>query len=232
MKRVASTLVALALLADWSPAGTPAKTKPNQARASRLEIKGGESPSRGTLYLTVDEKEKKVADAVSKAWLINEGRELAYSRRKDGAGGFENDGESLRIYDLRTGKTRKVLSEYFAVDAVMEAKVSTGENALLIRMSDGASFTSYFAVVNPQRGEVLFRSEAELTEIKGDQIMLAFYKDEDWDAIRDERGGTDFESDKVILPKPKIVPVKTETHDLREVLRHKVIYNKPTNTSE
>jgi hypothetical protein len=176
MKRIAFTLIALAVLADLSPAGTPTKTKPNQVRASRLEIKGGDSPSRGTLYLTVGGKEKKVADAVSKAWLINEGSEVAYSRRKDGAGGFENDGESLRIYDLRTGKTRKVLSEYFAVEAVMETKVSTGENALLIRMSDGASFTSYFAVVNSQRGEFFSVPRRSSLESKATRLRSPFIR--------------------------------------------------------
>jgi hypothetical protein len=232
LPRIASTLIVLALSNDLSLAGTPKKTEPNPVRATKFEIKEGETSSRGRLYVTVDEKEKKIADAVSKAWLINDDREIVYSRRKDGAGGFENDGESLRIYNFATGNTRKILSEYFAVDAVMETKVGKDESALLVRMSDGASFVSYFAVVNPKRGEVLYRASAELTEIKGDEITLAFYGDADWDAIREERVGRDFEPDKVILPQPKIAPAKIETHDLKEVLRRKVIYNKPTNTPE
>jgi hypothetical protein len=232
MERIAASWIALGLCCASMLAGPPKKSDSSQVRATGFEIKEGETPSRGILYVTVDDKEKKVADAVSKAWLINDGREVVYSRRKDGAGGFENDGESLRIYDLTSGKTRKILSEYVAVDAVMETKLSNGERALLVRMSDGASFVSYFAVVNPKRGEVLYRASAELAEIKGDQITLAFYREEDWDTIQEERGGTEIESDKVILPRPKMTPSKTETHDLKQVLKNKVIYNKPTNTPE
>jgi hypothetical protein len=232
MKRMAFILVAMVFLSDLAPAGAPKKTAPDQVQATKFEIKEGPTPSRGKLFITVGEKEKKIADDVSKAWLISDGRELVYSRRKDGAGGFENDGESLRIYDLATGKTRKVLSEYFSVDAVMEAKLSTGDKALLVRMNDGDTFISNFAVVNPKRGEVFYRALAELSEIRGDQITLAFYKEEDWNAIREGRGGVESEPDKVILPQPKIVPSKTEIHDLKEVLRHKVIYNKPTNAPE
>ncbi len=229
MKRTSSVLISLALLSDLSLATAAEKSESKQLRVTKIEIKEGESPSRGRLYITVDEKERKIADAVSKAWIVNDGKEVVYSRRKDGAGGFENDGESLRIYNLATGKTRKILSEYVGVDAVMDTRLSTGESTLLVRMSDGASSVSYFAVVNPIRGEVLYRALAELTEINGDQITLAFYGENDWDVIQEARGGTNFEPNKVILPHPKITPSKTEMHDLKEVLGHKVIYNKPTN---
>ena len=228
MKGVSSILISVALLSDVALAAPSKNSEPKQLRATRFEIKEGEAASGGKLYITVGDKEKKIADAVSKAWLINDGKEVVYSRRKDGAGGFENDGESLRIYDLGTGKTRKILSEYVGVDAVLETRLSTGEGVLLVRMSDGASFVSSFAVVDPKRGEVLFRALAELTEINGDQITLAFYAEKDWDAINDERGWGNSESDKVILPRPRVTPSKTEVHDLKEVLRHKVIDNKPT----
>jgi hypothetical protein len=231
MKGFALVLTSLALMSGSSPAEIPAKPEASLARATKFAIKEGESPSRGSLYITVEKKEKRIADGVSKAWLINAGKELVYSRRKDGAGGFENDGESLRIYDVATGKTRKILSEYYGVDAVAESRASTGENALLVRMSDGASSVSYFAVVDPKRGEVLYRPAAELTEIKGDQITIAFYGQEDWDTIQEERAGIEFDSDRVILPRPKLEPSRIETHDLKEVLRQKVIYNKPTNGS-
>jgi len=233
MKGMALVSIALGLFCGLGHAGTSKNPEgPRRVQASKFEIKEGETSSRGHLFVTVDGKEKKIADAVSKAWLISDGREIAYSRRKDGAGGFENDGESLRICDLATGTTRKVLSEYFGVDALMEAKLSNGEAALVVRMSDGASFVSYFAVVNPKRGEVLYRASAELSEINGDQATLAFYRDEDWDTIREGRGGVEAELDKVILPKPKIVPARTETHGLKEVLRNKVIHHKPTNAVE
>src|SRR3954470_14198055 len=126
MKRLVFFLVASAFFHDLSLAGSPRKSDP-RVQATRFEIKLGETSSRGRLYVTIGGKERKIADTVSKAWLINDGREIVYSRRKDGAGGFENDGESLRIHDLATGKVRKVLSEYYTVDDVLETKLSTGE---------------------------------------------------------------------------------------------------------
>ena len=232
MKRLASVLISIGLLSDVSGAAPSKNSAAKQLRATSFVIKGGEEGSSGKLYVTVGDKEKKIADAVAKAWLIDDGRQVVYSRRKDGAGGFENDGESLRVYDLGSGKTRKILSEYVGVDALLETKLSTGESALLVRMSDGASFVSSFAVVDPKRGEVLSRAFAELTEINGDQITLAFYAEKDWDAINDERGWTNPESDKVILPRPKVAAAKTDTHDLKEVLKGNVIYNKPRTQSE
>lgn len=87
---------------------------------------------------------------------------------------------------------------------------------------------SYFAVVDPKRGEVSYRQWAELTEIDGDNITLAFYHDEDWDAINDARGWKGGPSNQVVST-TKVVPYKTERHDLKEVLKNRVIYNQPNN---
>ena len=115
----------------------------------------------------------------------------------------------------------------FMVDAVAGINLSNGATALLVRMSDGGLGGSYFAVVDPKRGEVFFRQWAEPAAIKGDSITLAFYKEDDWDSILGERGWTDPNPNQII-PKPtKVKPYKTEKHDLKQVLKNKVIYNKP-----
>jgi hypothetical protein len=161
------------------------------------------------------------------AWLINDGKAIVFSG-PDGAGGFENEGESLRLHDVATGKTRKILSEYVGIDALMEVKLVPGQTALLLKMSDGGAGASYFAVVDPKRGEVFRLASAELTAIKGDSITLAIYDDNDWFAINEERGwGTAPKT--VLLKPPKIAPIKTEIHDLKVILKNKVIQNKPTN---
>ena len=164
----------------------------------------------GKLYITVGARERKIADIAVDAWIINGGKELVYSA-PDGVGGYENEGESLRLYDVKTDKTRKILSEYYMVDKVTEVRLSTDAAALLVEMSDGGLGASYFAVVDPKRGEVLFRKSAKLTKIKGDHITLGFY--DDWVAIN-EKGRS-------------VKPFKTETHDLKKVIKKKVIYNKP-----
>lgn len=165
----------------------------------------------GPLYVTIGGQEKKVAAEAIEAWIIQGGRQVVYSAR-DGAGGFENEGQSLRVYNAQTGRQRKILSEYVGVDKVTEATTSKGQTALLVEMSDGGLGASYFAVVDPSRGEVFYRSWARLLSRRGDAISLGFYKEEDW--------GSETEI-------TKIKPYKTLTYNLNAILRGRVIYNKP-----
>ncbi len=194
-------------------------------QATAFQIKKTEAVFGGNLIVTIGGKQRKIYDAAFDAWIINDGREVVFSGA-DGAGGYENEGQSLRIYDVSSGKTRKIMSAYFFVLGLTESKLSNGANALLIRMGDGGLGGSYFAVIDAKRGEVFFRQFAELTEINGDKITLAIYKDEDWETINGERDWTPELSQKAI-PKPvKTKPEKTESYDLKKLLKNKVIYNK------
>src|SRR5690349_10667365 len=57
----------------------------------------------GPLYVTVGGRETKIAADAIAAWIIDRGRRVVYSGR-DGSGGYENEGQSLRVYDARTGR--------------------------------------------------------------------------------------------------------------------------------
>lgn len=199
-------------------------------RAASFEIKGGTSEYYGgKLYITINGQQKMVAEQANDAWIINNGKEIVYSAR-DGAGGYENEGQSLRVYDVKTGKTRKVMSQYYMVTGLSEIKLKNGQIALLVRLEDGGLGGSYFSVVDPTRGEVFFRSFAEIRQpLQGDRIKLSFYKEEDWENITQTRDPYFYENKKVFPPnKTKVKPYKTETHDLKAILKNKVIYNKPT----
>src|SRR5215216_454110 len=74
----------------------------------------------GALFITIGGREKKVTDKAQQAWIINGGRHVVYSS-SDGAGGFENEGQSLHLYDVGAGKHKRILFEYFMVDKVEEA---------------------------------------------------------------------------------------------------------------
>jgi hypothetical protein len=220
-------LLLFTFLFDSSVAAQTKKSLLNKGRATKVEIK--DSPHSlvgGKIFITVGGKEIKIDDSAIKAWIIKNGKDVVYSD-SDGAGGFENEGQSLRIYNVATGKTRKILSESSVVDALLETKISNGETALLVKMSDGGLNASEFAVVDPQRGEVFYRGNAELTEIKGDQIKLAFYRNEDWDAINADRNWKQIDPNKVIF-QTKVTPTKIEIYDLKAVLKNKGINNKPT----
>jgi hypothetical protein len=202
--------------------GAQRRTKPAIATSFRLEKL--ETSLGHRLYITVNGRERKISNQVMDVWIIDDGKSVAYSGL-DGSGGYENEGQSLRIYDVRTGKTRKVLSEYVAVVALMQVKISTGQLALLIKMGDGGLGASYFSVVDPRRGEIFYRRWAELVELNGDRIKLAFYDEEDWDAILGERGGEPDNPNQVIST-TKVKPKKFENYDLKRVLKMRLIQNK------
>ena len=158
MKRIVFFVVSLVVLHGLFPSFLAAQ---KNETATKLEIvRENENASLGSLVLTVGGKEKKIADVAMKAWLINDGKEIVFSG-PDGAGGFENEGQSLRLHDVATGKTRKILSEYVSIEALMEVKLAPGETALLLKMSDGGAGASYFAVVDPKRGEVFRRYRSQ-----------------------------------------------------------------------
>ncbi len=178
----------------------------------------------GKLFIKVNGKKKKIADGAIDAWIVSGGKEIVYSGA-DGAGGFENEGQSLRIYDAKTGKARKILSEYTGITGLTEAKLSSGATVLLVALADGGLGASYFAVVDPKRGEIFYERFSELTEIKGDKIKLAFYSEEKWERIIEKRDWN--AQNKSAIAKPTtIAPDKTRTYDLKEILKNKVIYNK------
>ncbi len=167
----------------------------------------------GPLYVTIGGKERKIADEAVAAWIIQGGQRVVYSGR-DGAGGFENEGQSLRIYDARTGRKRKIMSEYYGVDKVTEVTTSKNKTALLVEMWDGGLGASYLAVVDPARGELFFRRWAKIISRQGDIIVIGHYKEDDWEKFHEDE-------------KAKVTPYKRERQNLNTILRRHVIFNKP-----
>jgi len=164
----------------------------------------------GTLFVTVAGTEKKVTDQAQQAWIINEGRQVVFSS-SEGAGGFENEGQSLHLYEVSTGKHKRIMSQYYMVETVKEVTTKNKKRALLVSMEDGGLGGSYFAVVDPWRGEVFFRRWARVLENKGDTIVLGFYRENDWGDIDEGK---------------KVRPYKRELHNLNSILRRRVIVNK------
>lgn len=220
----------LVLLTAFCFAALPLFAKSSQrpaarASASSFRVVDTATSTGGKLFITVAGRERKIYNEAFEAWLINDGREVVFSSH-DGAGGFANEGQSLRIYNVATRSIRKILSETVGITAVQEVKTSTGATVLLVAMGDGGLGGPYFAVVDPKRGEVFFRQWAEVTAINGDIITLANYRADDFEAINDERGWKPGPSNQVIA-KTKVTPYKTETHDLKQLLKNRVIYNRP-----
>jgi hypothetical protein len=156
-----------------------AQTVGQKATRVRVEKQGIYGP----LFIMIAGREKNITDQAQQAWLINSGRQVVYSS-SDGAGGFENEGQSLHMYDVGTGNHKRILSEYFMVEKVEEVVTSKKKRALLVGMIDGGLGASYVAVVDPRRGEAFFRRWARILARNGDTIVIGFYKEVDWEKAR------------------------------------------------
>jgi hypothetical protein len=184
-----------------------------QTKATKFRIENETNAVFGSLFVTVDGVEKKISDQAQQAWIINDGLHVVYSS-SDGSGGYEGEGQSLHIYDVRTLKQKKIMSQYFMVDKLEEVVTSQKKRALIVMLEDGGLGASYVSVVDPWRGEVFFRRWARILSRNGDTMVLGFYKEDDWEKLDGE-------------PPVKVKPYKTERHNLNTLLLRRVIVNKP-----
>jgi hypothetical protein len=185
-----------------------------QARISKARVDKGDNNFYGPVYVMIGGRELKLEAQAYEVWIIDGGRQAVYSGR-DGSGGYENEGQSLRVFNAQTRKTKKVMSEYLMVDKVTEARTSSGRLVLLVKMSDGGLGGQYLAVVDPLRGEVFIRQWARLLARKGDTLTLGLYREDDWDKFTaDEKENA------------KIKPYKIERYNLNALVKRPVIFNK------
>lgn len=180
--------------------------------ATNARVDKGEGRIYGPLFVTTSGKERKIAEEAQQAWITGGGRYVVYSA-SDGAGGYENEGQSLHIHDVVTGKQKRIMSEYFMVETVEEVLTSKKKRALLVTLADGGLGASYVAVVDPTRGEVFFRRWSRILSRKGDTIVLGRYREGDWDKLMSEQAA-------------KVRPYKTERYNLNSLLLRRVIVNK------
>lgn len=207
------SILALGLLLTCAQAAT---AQPNESATSQLitnaRVARDQNQMTGSVYATIGGKETKIADVGIEVLVIEGGRRMVYSGL-DGSGGFENEGQSLYVYDPRTNQKRKVMSEYFIVNKITEVTTSRNKTALLVDLTDGGLGASYQAVVDPNRGEVFFRRWARIISRRGDIILIGRYKEDDWDKFTQNENA-------------KVRPYRTERYDLNALLRRKVIFNK------
>jgi hypothetical protein len=199
-----------------SAAFVPAYAQKLEPRATKVRVDMRDRDIYGALFVTIAGTEKKVTDQAQQAWLINDGRHVVYSSDQ-GAGGYENEGQSLHLYNVNTGNHKRIMSHYFMVQKVQEVVTSNRKRALLVTMEDGGLGASYLSVVDPWRGEVFFRRWVRLLDNKGDTIVLGFYREKDWG---------DFVEGK------KVRPYRRESHNLKSLLLRRVIVNKKEKLDE
>src|ERR1044072_5386596 len=207
-KRIEMT-IAIVVLLIVSAVYEPANAQRSEPRATKVRIAIRDTDIYGELFVTIAGTEEKVTDQAQQAWIINGGRHVVYSS-SEGAGGYENEGQSLHLYDLDTRNHKRIMSEYFMVETVKEVVTSNKKRALLVTMEDGGLGASYLAVVDPWRGEVFFRRWVRILANNGDIIVLGFYREKDWGDLEEGK---------------KVRPYKRERHNLKTLLRGRVIVN-------
>jgi hypothetical protein len=184
--------------------------KSSSQRISRLRAESdGITP--GALFVVIGETECRLSEIVLKAWILSGGKQVVFST-PGGAGGYENEGQSLHIYDLASDSERVVLSEYFAITGVIAVRTHAGQDALIVEMRDGGLGASHIAIVDPNRGEVFVEQKARVVSRKGDILTLGYFHDEEWE----------------LLARGEIVrPYRTKSYNINVLLKGKPIVREP-----
>ncbi len=158
------------------PAQLPGLPPRADARARRIDVRRDTTTfGTGPAVVTLTTGDTLVvADSAARAWVMGDGSLVAVSGL-DGAGGYENEGQSLTVIDLVAGTRRRVVADYFQIVRV-ELLRADGRAALLVHMRDGGQGSLHVTVVDPDRGQV-FRSRNALGRIAGDRILVSGFGD-------------------------------------------------------
>ena len=140
-------MIAIVLLLIVSSVYEPANAQRSEPGATKVRVAMRDQDIYGALFVTIAGTEKKITDQAQQAWIINGGRHVVYSS-SEGAGGYENEGQSLHLYDVKTGNHKRIMSHYFMVKSVKEVITSNKKRALLVTMEDGGLGASYLAAAS------------------------------------------------------------------------------------
>ncbi|WP_031496447.1 hypothetical protein [Bryobacter aggregatus] len=164
-----------------------------------LHVEHAEGAFTGPLWATDHGKPVKIANRAYRGWILSDGTQIAYTGT-DGAGGYENEGQSLWLYGPG-GKSRKLTAQRYAISDLKEVMVGRNR-ALLLLMEDGGLGASHIAVVDTKRGQLLRVSKAKLLRVDGSSIVLGFYQEEDWEKLANG---------------VEVKPTRTRSYDLRKL---------------
>jgi hypothetical protein len=144
------------------------------------------------------------------------GGQVAYSAL-DGAGGYENEGQSVWIVDVASRQRRPVMREYAQVREISELRLPDGRGLLAIRMEDGGAGMSHVAFVDPLRGQVARMPRSLIAKVEGDSIELHA-----WDG---EAPWTDPRGRDSVTGLLKVPPARVTRHSMGELIARPVIQN-------
>lgn len=188
--------------------------------ADQMRIESADEFYRGALYITVDGREKRIAERAYRHNLHNGGREVIYIGAED-----EKDEKlSVRIYDVKTEQTRKLIfTDVPHLSALARnVKLSDGKRLLLIETLADIGAPGHLWMVDPERGAIFFQRSAVCAKIEGAVITVVYYRDEDWGKMKEDLE-LDFTDLDYIRNKAKVKPYKIEKLDLEKIRNNEVI---------
>jgi hypothetical protein len=112
-----------------------------------------------------------LADSALRVWRLADGALVAWSAL-DGAGGYENEGQSVWLYDVASGARRRVVSDYYQIVDV--ALAGSAERALVVTMQDGAVGSLHIAIADPARGTVYRATNARARATATGAVIESF----------------------------------------------------------
>jgi hypothetical protein len=185
--------------------GAPASGRITGIRAE------GKGLAPGSLFVIVGKTECRISVEALKAWILRGDKQVVFST-PGGAGGYENEGQSLHLYDLASDSDRLVLSEYFAINVVQDVQTLAGQRALIVEMRDGGLGASHIAIVDPNRGEVFVEQKAKVMSRTGDVLVLGYFHDEEWESLAHGMN---------------VRPYRTKSYNLSVIMKGKPMVRKP-----
>ena len=136
----------------------------------RIQPKSG-----GPLFVTVNGTEKQIAKEALEAWIIEGGHKLAYTTSE--APGQMGAGGTLVVFDAHTNQHKKLVTSEDDLVSVKEARSGDGKTVLLLETSNAEVCAPTIGVIDPARGKVFSETPAQVLSIKGDIMILGYFKE-------------------------------------------------------
>lgn len=123
------------------------------------------------LLLQVGQAEVLVTGGAGIAYVSDDSTSVLYTA-VGGAGGFKGLGESLMRWDVATGRSVRLASEYFVIEQVSPLADGSGRPLFVLSMREFGSGVRHVGIVDPTRGEVFRREHSAVTAVEDSLVVV------------------------------------------------------------
>jgi hypothetical protein len=163
-----------------------------------VRVEKAENAATGKVIATVDGNDAALPTRGVRAWMLSDGSGALYTTTQ-GRGGPGSDGQSLQLWDAKTGKTRLLAAESMAIIEIKEVRLKDGTNVFVMNLSDPAGKNVGTAATAVQRSTFWRMPMALCASVDGTVLTLNEYT-----AAQLKNGGDPLQ----------VTPKKTSTVDI------------------